>query len=81
MRFQVPAFCHPLHLGNDDQSPAHFSGINILLGVFDCLRTDLRDAAAPGKPPGPGLMLSVTGFKPQRVPVQRWLDSSGEKAL
>lgn len=58
---------------------------NSLLEVFDCLKTELKDAAAcsslPGKPLKPGLMLSITGLKSQCVPVQRWLNSSGEKAV
>lgn len=85
LRFQMPTFCHPLHLSNDDQNPADFSKINSLLGIFNCLETELKDPAAspllPGKPLRPGLMPSFTGLKSQCVPVQRWLNSSGEKAV
>lgn len=85
LRFRVPTSCHPLHLSNDDQSPARFSKINSLLGIFNCLETELKDLAAslslPGKPLRPGLMPSLTGLKSLCVPVQRWLNSSGEKAF
>lgn len=83
--FQVPTFCHPLHLSNDDQSPAHFWKTHGLLGIFNCLETELKDPAAspslPGKTLRAGLMPSFTGLKSQYVPVQRWLNSSGEKAV
>lgn len=81
----MPTFCHPLHLSNDDRSPARFSKINSLLGIFNCLETELKDPGAspslPGKPLRPGLMPSFIELKTQCVPVQRWLISSGEKAV
>lgn len=81
----MPTFCDPLHLSNDGQSPAHFSKINILLGIFTCLETNPKDPAAspllPGKHLRSGSVPSFTGLRSRCAPVEKWLNSSGEKAV
>lgn len=55
LRFQVPTFCHPLHLSNTSWSSARFSKINSSLWIHECLEAQPKDAAAPssqGRPSG-----------------------------